>query len=222
MSNYKIKTLKIEDTNYPARLKEIDNPPKILYYIGKWPSTDLFPLAVVGSRDSDEYGEQVIRELLNDEILDKTVIISGLAIGIDTAAHKIAKQTIAVLGTGLDENSVYPKENLNLYHQIIKNGGLIISEFPIGTKPKPQNFPQRNRIIAGLSQAVLVVQAKTRSGALITARLALEEGREVLTVPGSIFNELSSGPHLLIAQGATPVTTLVELNEICQRLTGFS
>lgn len=222
MSYYEIKTLKIEDQNYPKLLKEISNPPKILYYIGRWPEADLFPLAVVGSRESDIYGERVIKELLSDEILDKTVIISGLAIGIDAAAHKIAKHTIAVLGTGLDEASFYPKENLGLYHQIIARGGLIVSEFPVGTKASPQNFPHRNRIVSGLSLATLVIQAKARSGALITARLALEEGRDVLAVPGSIFNELSAGPHLLIAQGATPITNQEELSGMCQRLTGFS
>lgn len=221
MPNYEIKTLKIDDPKYPALLKEISNPPKVLYYIGKWPEANLFPLAVVGSRQSDVYGELVIKELLSEDILNKTVIISGLAKGIDAAAHKVAKHTIAVLGTGLDEDSFYPKENLDLYHQIITRDGLIVSEFPIGTKPKPQNFPKRNRIVAGLSRATLVIQAKTRSGALITARLAIEEGRDVFTVPGSIFNELSAGPHLLIAQGATPLTNSSELNEMCQRLTCF-
>lgn len=220
MADYEIKSINIEDSNYPKLLKEINNPPKILYYIGKWPNTNLFPLAIVGSRESDFYGEQVIKELLSEEILNKTVIISGLAIGIDAVAHKIAKNTIAVLGTGLDEASFYPKENLELYHQIISKGGLIISEFPVGTKANPKNFPQRNRIIAGLSQAALIIQAKIRSGALITARLALEEGREVLTVPGSIFNELSAGPHYLINQGASVITNSEELSEMCQRLTG--
>lgn len=214
MPDYEIKTIKIDDQLYPALLKEIGNPPKTLYYIGEWPNTNLFPLAIVGSRESDIYGEEAINSILKDKILDQVVIISGLAKGIDAAAHKIAKKTIAVLGTGLDENSFYPKENLELYHQIIKSGGLIISEFPIGTKAKPQNFPTRNRIVSGLSRATLVVQAKIRSGALITARLALEEGREVLAVPGSIFNELSAGPHLLISQGAIPVTNHEELTNI--------
>jgi DNA processing protein len=222
MLNYEIKKITTEDLNYPALLKEINNPPKVLYYLGKWPNHNLFPLAVVGSRESDSYGENVIKKLLPPDILERVVIISGLAIGIDAAAHKIAKHTIAVLGTGLDEASFYPKENLEIYHQIIKNGGLIISEFPVGTKAKSTNFPRRNRIVAGLSKAVLVIQAKIRSGALITARLALEEGREIMTVPGSILNELSAGPHLLINQGATPITNSNELNEICQRLTGFS
>ncbi len=221
MVDYEIKTLRIDDQKYPALLREINNPPQVLYYIGKWPDADLFPLAVVGSRESDIYGERVIKKLFNEEFLNKMVIISGLAKGIDAAAHRIAKQTIAVLGTGLDEDSFYPKENLELYHQIISKGGLIISEFPVGTKPRPQNFPQRNRIIAGLSRAVLVIQAKIRSGALITARLALEEGREVLAVPGSIFNQLSTGTNFLIAQGATPVVNSDELTEMCQRLTGY-
>ena len=211
MANYEIKTIKISDPLYPVLLKEINNPPKVLYYIGNFPPDNLYPLAVVGSRQSDNYGELVIKNILTPEILDKVVIVSGLALGIDGASHQIAKHTIAVLGTGLDEASFYPKNNLALYHQIIKAGGLIISEYPIGVKACAKNFPERNRIIAGLSQAVLVIQAKKRSGALITARLALENGRDVLAVPGSIFNELSLGPHLLIEQGATPITDSNEL-----------
>ena len=214
MSIYEIKTIKITDSLYPILLKEISDPPKVLYYIGNFPPDNLFPLGVVGSRQSDIYGENVIKHLLTPDLLEKTIIISGLALGIDAAAHEISKYTIAVLGTGLDEASFYPKNNLPLYKEIIKNGGLVISEYPAGTKASAQNFPQRNKIIAGLSRAVLVIQAKKRSGALITARLALENGRDVLTVPGSIFNELSSGPHLLIAQGATPITNATELSEI--------
>lgn len=213
MSDYEIKTLTINDGLYPALLKEISNPPKALYYIGVWPPDDLYPLAVVGSREADDYGQQVISEILSDEILEQTIIISGLAKGIDALAHKRAKYTIAVLGTGLDELSFYPKENLPLYHQIIKNGGLIISEFPVGTKARPQNFPQRNRIVAGLSKATLIIQAQLRSGALITARLALESGRDVFVVPGSIFNKLSAGPHLLLTQGATPINSADDLSQ---------
>lgn len=213
MSSYEIKILKITDPLYPVLLKNINNPPKVLYYIGNFPSDTLFPLAIVGSRQSDNYGELVIKNILNEDILNKVFIISGLAQGIDAAAHRIAKYTIAVLGTGLDKASFYPKNNLSLYQKIINTGGLIISEYPVGTKACAKNFPERNRIIAGLSQAVLVIQAKKRSGALITARFALENGRDVLTVPGSIFNELSQGPHLLIAQGATPITTSNDLIE---------
>jgi DNA processing protein len=211
MLNYQINQIKINDPLYPALLKEINNPPKILYYIGNFPPANLYPLAVVGSRQSDSYGELVIKNILTPEILDKVVIVSGLALGIDAVAHRVAKHTIAVLGTGLDEASFYPKDNLPLYRQIIKNGGLVISEYPPRTKAAAKNFPERNRIIAGLSQAVLVVQAKKRSGALITARLALENGRDVFAIPGSIFNELSAGSHFLISQGATPITDSKEL-----------
>jgi len=214
MSAYDIKSVKISDQLYPTLLKNVTDPPKILYYCGSFPPNNLFPLAVVGSRQSDDYGERVIKNILSNDILEKTVIISGLALGIDAAAHLRAKYTIAVLGTGLDKASFYPKNNWPIYQKIIQNGGLIISEHPIGTKAQPQNFPRRNRLIAGLSLATLVIQAKIRSGALITARLALENGRDVLTVPGSIFNDLSQGPHLLIAQGATPITNSRELKEV--------
>ena len=181
----------------------------------------LFPLAVVGSRMSDIYGEAAISKIFNNVILDKIVIVSGLAIGIDAAAHQIAKRTIAVLGTGLDEASFYPKSNLPLYKKIIKNGGLIISEYPPGTKASPQSFPKRNRIVAGLSLATIVVQAKIKSGALITARLALENGREVLAIPGSILNDLSEGPHSLISQGAVPITNSEDLNDYLQTNTAY-
>lgn len=213
MSISEIRKIEIKDLLYPALLKEIDNPPKVLYYIGTFPPKDLYPLAIVGSRVSDNYGENVIKYILSSEVLDQTVIISGLALGIDTAAHKIAKHTIAVLGTGLDEASFYPKENWPLCQKIIASGGLVMSEYPAGTKACAKNFPERNRIVAGLSQSVLVIQAKNRSGALITARLALESGRDVLTVPGSIFNELSQGPHKLITDGAIPITNSSELKD---------
>ena len=175
MPDYEIKKITINDSLYPELLKNISDPPQVLYYVGKWPPQNLFPLAVVGSRMSDIYGEAAISKIFNNVILDKIVIVSGLAIGIDAAAHQIAKRTIAVLGTGLDEASFYPKSNLPLYKKIIKNGGLIISEYPPGTKASPQSFPKRNRIVAGLSLATIVVQAKIKSGALITARLALEK-----------------------------------------------
>jgi len=209
-----IKTIKITDPLYPALLKNISNPPKILYCIGNFPPDNLYPLAVVGSRQSDNYSEGAIKHILTPNILDQTVIISGLAAGVDALAHKTAHYTIAVLGTGLDEASFFPKSNLPLYRQIIQKGGLVISEYPIGTKAKAWHFPERNRIVAGLSRSVLIIQAKKRSGALITARLALETGREVLAVPGSIFNELSQGPHILIAQGAVPITNATELRDV--------
>lgn len=213
MADYEIKKININDPLYPPLLKEINNPPKQLYYIGKFPATNLFPLAIVGSRLSDGYGEKVLSYLLTPEILNKTLIISGLARGIDTKAHLLARHTIAVLGTGLDRASFYPPENWSLCQNIIKNNGLVISEYAPGTKANSIHFPQRNRIIAGLSQAVLVVQAKKRSGALITARLALEGGRDVLAVPGPIFNELSLGVNQLITQGAIPITNSDDLKQ---------
>lgn len=211
MSEPEIKTITIDNPLYPNLLKEINNPPSILYYIGNFPSADLFPLAIVGSRHCDNYGQNVLSELLTPAILNSTVIISGLAAGIDTKAHLLAKHTIAVLGTGVDEASCYPKENQELRQKIIREGGLILSEYPPGTKACSSNFPKRNRIIAGLSKTVLIIQAKRRSGALITARLALENGRDVLAVPGSIFNDLSAGCHHLIAQGAFPIVNNEDL-----------
>ena len=211
--DYEIKKITISDPLYPPLLKEINNPPKQLYYAGKFPTTNLFPLAIVGSRQGDKYGEEVLSYLLTPEILDNTLIISGLARGIDTKAHLLARHTIAVLGTGLDQASFYPPENWSLCQKIVARGGLVISEYAPGTKANYLNFPERNRIVAGLSQAVLVVQAKKRSGALITARLALEGGRDVLAVPGPIFNELSIGVNRLIAQGATPITNPDDLKQ---------
>jgi DNA processing protein len=208
-----IKTISINDPLYPPLLKEIDEPPQLLYYVGKFPAPDLFPLAVVGSRTSDNYGDEVLMKLFSKDIINETLIVSGLAAGIDTKAHLIAKHTIAVLGTGVDHESCYPKSNQQLRQRIINNGGLILSEYKPGTKANSRNFPRRNRIIAGLSKAVLVIQAKKRSGALITARLALENGRDVLAVPGSIFSELSAGCHHLIAQGALPIANIDDLRQ---------
>lgn len=213
MFSYEIKSIKITDPLYPSLLKKIIDPPPILYYVGQWPDNNFFPLAVVGSRQADNYGQQAIDKIFSDDILNQLTIISGLALGIDAMAHKKARHTIAVLGTGLDKESFYPKENWPLFKKIITDGNLVISEFAEGTGPKPQNFPKRNRIIAGLSRATLIIQAKIKSGALITARLALENGREVLAVPGSIINELSDGTNLLISQGATPISNYRDLKE---------
>ena len=213
MNNYEIKKINISNHLYPKLLKEITNPPQVIYYVGKLEQALLFPLAVVGSRRSDKYGKDVLLSLLTPDITDNTIIISGLARGIDTQAHLLAKHTIAVLGTGLDPASFYPPENWLLCQRIVAQGGLVISEYPPGTKANSKNFPQRNRIIAGLCRAVLVVQAQKRSGALITARLALEGGRDVLAVPGSIFNDLSAGVNQLISQGATPICNSNDLKQ---------
>lgn len=192
--------------DYPPILKEISDPPIVLYYKGKinpWPENTL---AIVGARKNTYYGEKVIRELLKSFSFSDLTIISGMALGTDSLAHKESLEnnikTFAVLGSGLDEKSLYPPENLFLAEKIISSGGAIISEFPPGTKPEKYNFPRRNRIIAGFSKAVLVVEAEEKSGSLITARCALEENRDVLAIPGSIFSNLSRGTNFLIASGA--------------------
>jgi len=150
-------------------------------------------------------------------VANKIIIVSGLAIGIDSLAQietvKAGGQTIAVLGTGIDKNSLYPAQNFRLAEDIVAKSGAVVSEFPPGTPPLKQNFPQRNRIIAGLAQATLVVEANQKSGSLITARFALEEGREVMAVPGNIFSLASEGPNNLIKSGAKPIFTADDILE---------
>ncbi|MDO8600194.1 MAG: DNA-processing protein DprA [bacterium] len=201
-----IQTIHKKDAAYPSLLKETAEPPEKLFVRGQIPE-GLPALAVVGSRKPTRYGmeatEKLIRELAASAEL---IIVSGLAVGIDTIAHKTALscglKTIGVLGSGLDRASFFPQENWGLSEKIIEAGGAVISEYPEGTPGLPHHFPARNRIIAGLSQGTLVIEAKEKSGALITARLALEENREVFAVPGSIFSIYSEGPNLLIQRGA--------------------
>lgn len=196
-----IKTITLDNQAYPHPLKKIANPPQILYIRGKiLPQENCF--AVVGTRLCSSYGKQVALEITGDLAEAGLVIVSGMAVGIDTWAHQAAlergRRTIAVLGTGLDDKSIYPQENLKLAHQIIQTGGCLISEFPPGTFGRKSNFPKRNRIIAGLSLATLVIEAKSRSGALITASWTKSQGKKVFAVPGPIFSSNSRGPHWLI------------------------
>lgn len=206
------------DSGYPAILKEIPAPPYVLYYKGRLNSEASNRLAVVGSRKFSAYGEKIISELLPEIVKSEITIISGLALGIDALAHQQTLNsnglTWAVLGSGLDSKNFYPSANRQLAQEIINSGGALISEFPPGTPPYKQNFPQRNRIIAGLAQATIVIEAKYKSGALITADYALEENREVLTVPGNIFAEFSAGPNKLIKFGAKPITGAQDILEI--------
>lgn len=203
-----INVIGIDDGIYPKILKEIYNPPQILYFKG-----ELFAnengLAVVGSRNYTVYGQQVIEDIVRKLTRIGLPIISGLALGVDAHAHRVALEegarTIAILGTGVDLKSIYPSHNRHLAGKIIEAGGALISEFPIGTAPLPYHFPQRNRIISGLTKATLVIEAREKSGALITARDALEQNREVMAVPGSIYSDLSAGPNKLIKDGAKPV-----------------
>lgn len=197
-----VEILTSADSKYPFQLKNIQNPPSVLYIKGVFPDTAK-AVGVVGSRKSTSYGVKVASTFAQDLALAGLTIISGGARGIDTAAHKGAintnGKTIAVLGCGIDV--IYPYENAALFKQISKNGA-IITEFPPGTKPLAKNFPVRNRIISGLSQGILVVEAARKSGAMITAEFAMDEGREVYCIPGSIFSPTSVGTHSLIKQGA--------------------
>jgi len=194
----------IEDEHYPSLLREIHDPPIALYLRGNLQRASSQPcLAVVGSRRASTYGINAAISLSRDLAEHGFTIISGMARGIDAAAHRGALEgggmTIAVVGTGLE--STYPREHKNLEDEIIASGA-VISEFPLGTPPLPQNFPYRNRVLSGLSLGVLIVEAAEHSGSLITARLAAEQGREVFAVPGNITSQTSFGPNYLIKDGA--------------------
>jgi DNA processing protein len=193
----------IREDVYPSQLREIFDPPLTLYYRGDLELMKSPSVAVVGSRRPTAYGRAMTQRLAGDLAARGLTIVSGMARGIDSAAHHGALEasgnTIAVLGSGIDV--IYPSENKKLYEQIAEKG-LLLSEFPLGAFPAPQNFPIRNRIISGLGLGVLVVEAAQYSGSLITARLAMEQNREVFALPGSVTNKNSWGPHILIKQGA--------------------
>jgi DNA processing protein len=198
-----------DDHNYPKRLLEIYDPPLVLYMKGALEAIMQQGIAVVGTRHPTPYGSGVAERLSADLAARGLVIVSGMARGIDTASHKGALsahgRTVAIWGTGIDVP--YPKENAKLAERILEGGGAILSEFPLGTFPAPQNFPIRNRIISGMSVGVLVVEAGEYSGTRVTARCALEQGRDVYAVPGNVTNKLSWGPNTLIKQGAALVAT---------------
>ena len=204
LEKLKAEVITLEDDDYPDLLREIHDPPIALYVRGDLRKAMERPaLAVVGSRRCSTYGVNVAESLSRDLASHGLTIVSGLARGIDAAAHRgaleLGGQTIAVVGTGLE--TTYPKEHKKLEEQIIANGA-IVSEFPLGTPPLPQNFPYRNRILSGLCFGVLIIEASEHSGSLITARLANEQGREVFAVPGNITSQTSFGPNYLIKDGA--------------------
>ncbi|MDD4996162.1 MAG: DNA-processing protein DprA [Patescibacteria group bacterium] len=213
-------TISLKDKNYPQLLKEIYGPPKQLYCLGKLKSKEKFPLAVVGTRKISFYGKKTTEYFVNVLVQAGLTIISGLALGIDGLAHQIALEnhgrTLAVLGSGLD--IIYPPKHKKLAKEIIKSGGALLSEYPPKTRPSKLTFPARNRIVSGLSLGVLVIEAPIKSGALITARFALEQGREVFAVPGGIYNENSQGCNFLIKMGAKPVTKPEEILEILKSI----
>lgn len=201
--------LTIQDDNYPKPLKEIHSPPFILYKKGEFAKPDDFSLAIVGSRKLTTYGQQVALKIVHDLAEAGLVIVSGLAQGIDTLAHRQAlaanSRTIAVIGSGIDDASIFPSLNRHLAKQVSQSG-VLLSEYPPGTPALKHHFPARNRIISGLSLGSLIIEATERSGALITARHALEQNREVFAIPGSILSKNSFGPNNLIKLGAKAVT----------------
>lgn len=205
----------ILDDDYPEQLKEIYCPPIVLFYRGEKELLNTKMLGVVGARKSTTYGKQVLNEILPSIVDASITIVSGLATGIDGISHQItlnnSGNTIGVIGTGID--IVYPRMHQDLQSQM-ECEGLVISEYPLGEQPYRSHFPERNRIIAGLSETLLVVEAKAKSGSLITANLALQENRNVCAIPGKITDPLSSGCNELIAAGAKPILSVNDvLNE---------
>lgn len=213
----KIEIIKKSSRDYPKILKEIPDAPKQLYVRGNLPKDHSLNFAIVGTRAASEYGRTLAFKIAKELAELGFNIVSGLALGIDTEAHLGALEgkgkTTAVMGSAIDDNSIYPSENLNLVKKIISSGGAVISEYEPCTKSEIWFFPERNRIISGLSQGVLVVEAPEKSGALITARLALEQNREVFAIPGSIFSKNSFGANNLIKNGAKMVTSIDDILE---------
>lgn len=212
----KIKIVEEKDDNYPDALKIIPDRPKTLYVRGEI-KKDEKCFAIVGTRRCSDYGKEIAFSIAQGLSQAGLTIVSGMARGIDTFAHKGALsnqgRTIAVLGTGLDEKTIYPQENIKLSKEILENHGCLISEYPVGSPGLRGNFPRRNRIISGLSLGVLVVEAKYKSGALITAKLAKKQEKMLFAIPGSIHALNSKGPHLLIKKGAKLVETANDILE---------
>lgn len=206
----KYKVIKVDKNSrfYPERLKNIDCPPKQLYCLGNIELLNYqTTLGMIGSRNCSAYGEKAAKDFAFHLAQNEVCIVSGLAKGIDAFSHIGALnangKTIAVLGSGFD--NIYPKENEKLFQEIIKKEGLVISEYPLETKPLKYHFPARNRIISGLSDSVLVVEARKNSGTNITVDFALDQGKDVFVIPGNIYSKTSDGTNFLITEGAIPV-----------------
>jgi DNA processing protein len=204
--------LTLLDDDYPENLRQIDAPPPLLYVRGALQPNDSWAIAIVGTRRASVYGREVAHSLSRDLAAHGITVVSGLALGVDTVAHRSSVEhggrTLAVLGSSVDQ--IYPPENRGLASQIAENGA-IVSEYPLGTRPDANNFPPRNRIISGLSRGVVIVEAGDRSGALITAKFAADQGRDVFAVPGSILHPGSNGCNALIQQGAIPLLTVNDI-----------
>ena len=202
--------LPVPAAEFPALLREIPQPPTSLTYRGALPPPELSLLTAVGSRQYSSYGNQVVDHLINGLRGYPVGIVSGLALGIDALAHEAALRnnlyTLAVPGSGLNDDGLYPRTNRRLAQRILESGGGLLSEFPPETAAAVWTFPQRNRIMAGITPATLVVEASEKSGTLITARMCVDYNRELLVVPGNIFSRSSLGPHQFLKLGATPIT----------------
>lgn len=207
LSKSQARVLTIMDEGYPELLRSIYDPPLALFVRGTLPPTTTTCVAVVGSRKATPYGRQAIEAIIPPLVAGKVAVVSGLARGIDSLAHAVTLRhggiTLAVLGSAIDY--IYPNENHTLADTIVAEGGAVVSEYPPGKPLHKYHFPARNRIISGLSKAVIVVEGDRKSGSLITAEHAMEQGRDVMAVPGNIFSTQSRGPNWLISQGATPL-----------------
>lgn len=217
LSQNNIDILISTDAKFPKLLLEISKPPPILYIRGSFPSAEELCVSVVGTRKISNYGRSVIPNLISPLVQAGVTLVSGMAFGVDSAVHQISidagARTIAVLGGGLDDASLYPKFHQLLAENILQNNGCLISEFPIGTPSLKHHFISRNRIISGLSVATAVIECDLKSGSLITAKYALEQNRQVYAVPGPIYSEGSFGPNNLIKMGAKPFTCADDILE---------
>jgi len=215
LERYHIRLLFLTEDDYPLLLKETADPPEVLFVRGEL--SDALHIAFVGSRKYSQYGQICVSLLIPDAVMYQITTVSGLALGIDALVHRKTIErggkTVAVLGTGVDQSSMYPKNNRWIADRILATGGALISEFPPGTTARKEHFPMRNRIIAGLSRATVVIEAGQRSGSLITARLALEENREVFAVPGPITKSTSAGTNHLLQAGAIPCVNFTSVLE---------
>ena len=215
--NNKMQLKKLLKSQFPKALLEIPQPPETLWVIGKLPPENLIYLSVVGSRKFTSYGKEACEKIISGLKGYPIVIVSGFAMGIDTIAHKkameVGLQTVVFPGSGLSDSAMYPKTNVKMMREIFESGGCLISEFEPDFKATQWSFPMRNRLMAGISKAVLIIEGEERSGTLITARLATEYNRDVLAVPGSIFTANSKGTNKLIRQGATPITCAEDVLE---------
>jgi len=212
-----METIRKGDANYPKLLKELSSPPKKLYIRGNKEILNNDSIAIVGSRKPTAYGKSALADIAEEIVAAGVQIISGMAFGIDALAHRTALNakvpTIAILGSGLNDESIYPQTNLGLAREILSSGGALISEYPPNTEVKPYHFVVRNRIISGMSRAVVVIEAGEKSGSTITGNHALSQHRQLYAVPGSIYSPLSKGTNWLLSEGAQPATSGQEILE---------